>query len=260
MYLDTYIAGLLALVWISTIPPASAQPTPRDVLVFAAASLKDGLDGAAAEWRKETGKRAVVSYAASSALARQIEKGAPAEIFLSADLDWMDYLASRKLIRPETRTNLLGNRIVLIASSRSSVGEIALRPGLDLVAALGGDRLALADVNAVPAGKYARAALETLGVWASVAGRIAQAENARAALLLVSRGEAPLGIVYRTDATADPGVKVIGTFPEDSHPPILYPAALIAGTANPDATAFLAFLRSPAASAVFVAQGFTVVD
>ena len=211
--------------------------------MFAAASLKNALDAVNAQWTKETGKKAVISYASSSALAKQIEQGAPAQMFISADLDWMDYLAAKSLIKPDTRSNLLGNRIVLIAP-KDKAQPVEIKPGFDLAKLLGDGRLAMANVDAVPAGKYGKAALEKLGLWAGVSGKIAQAENVRAALLLVSRGEAPAGIVYQTDAAADPNVKIIGTFPEDTHPPIIYPIALTASATHPDAAAFLAYIKS----------------
>ncbi len=252
------LAGLAA---VGTLAAASGQAAAqsKDVVVFAAASLKNALDDVAARWKGETGKAVVISYAASSALAKQIEQGAPADVFVSADLDWMDYLDTRKLIAPATRVNLLGNRIVLVAP-KASTTSLAIRPGLDLKGALAGGRLALANVDSVPAGKYAKAALWKLGVWDSVKAQVAQSENVRAALLLVSRGEAPLGIVYESDARADANVRVVGTFPADAHPPIVYPAALTAGTNHPDARGFLAYLRSVAARPLFEKQGFTVLD
>jgi molybdate transport system substrate-binding protein len=253
-----YFVGLSTAVVIAAVPVGQAVAQSRPVLVFAAASLKNALDDAAGRWSKETGKQTRISYAASSALARQIESGAPADVYISADLDWMDYVAQRKLIRPESRTNLLGNRIVLIAPKESRT-EAQIEPGFPLRKLLGEGRLAMANVQAVPAGKYGKASLEALGVWTSVQDRIAQAENVRAALLLVSRGEAPLGIVYQTDAAADPGVRIVGAFPEDTHPPIVYPIALVAGSANPDAAAFVAWLQSPAARGSFERQGFTVL-
>lgn len=228
--------------------------------VFAAASLKNALDAIVADWQASAGKRAVVSYAASSALARQIENGAPAQIFISADLDWMDYLAAKKLINPQSRVDLLGNRIVLIAPKGKALPtDVLLKPGFDLAALLGDGRLSMANVDTVPAGKYGKAALEKLGLWHNVAGRIAQAENVRAALLLVSRGETPAGIVYQTDAASDPNVRIIGTFPEGSHPPIIYPMAQIAGAVHPDTANFLTFVRSNRARVLFEAQGFTVL-
>lgn len=247
-------AGLAALV-LAAVPAAQAQD---EVLVFAAASLKNALDAVNETWAGESGTAASISYAASSALARQIEEGAPADVFISADLDWMAYLAERDLIRPGTELRLLANRIVLIAAADSGA-EITIEPGFDLAGLLGEERLAMGNVDAVPAGRYGKAALEALGVWDEVADRIAQAENVRAAMALVSLGEAPYGIVYQTDAAADPQVRIVGTFPEDTHPPIIYPVAVTAGSANAAAAAFVAHLRSPAASSAFEAQGFSVL-
>lgn len=228
-------------------------------VVFAAASLKNATDEIGAAWAA-TGKAAPrVSLAASNVLAKQIEQGAPADIFFSADLDWMDHAQGKGLIRPETRVNLLANAIVLVAP-RDSTATVALAPGLSLAAALGSGRLAMGNVEAVPAGRYGKAALEKLGAWDGVKDRVAQADNVRAALLLVSRGEAALGIVYATDAAAEPNVRVLATFPADSHPPIVYPVALTKDSANPDAGAFLAFLRGPLAKAAFERQGFTVLN
>jgi molybdate transport system substrate-binding protein len=250
-------AACLAVVAMAGAPdPAIAQT--GDVVVFAAASLKNALDAIAAEWRRESGKAATISYAASPTLAKQIENGAPADIFISADLDWMNYLDQRKLIDPETRIDLLGNSLVLIASA-DSAARVTIATGFPLAALLGDGRLAMADPASVPAGKYGRIALERLGVWSAVENRIAAAENVRAALLLVARGEAPLGIVYRTDSAAEPGVRVAGTFPPDSHPPIVYPMALTR-TADPNAAAFASYLRGTAARTLFEAQGFTVLD
>ncbi|MCC6470084.1 MAG: molybdate ABC transporter substrate-binding protein [Alphaproteobacteria bacterium] len=237
--------------------PARAQTTQP--VIFAAASLKNALDDIAAQWKAETGKNPAISYAASSALAKQIEQGAPADMFISADLDWMDYLQQRNLIKPATCGNLLANRIVLIAAKESKV-TAKIAPGFDLASLLGTGRLAMADTIAVPAGKYGKAALEALKVWPSVEGKIAQAENVRAALLLVSRGEAPLGIVYQTDAAADPNVKIVDAFPQDTHPPIVYPIALTAGGTNPDAPGFLAYLKSAKAKPLFEKQGFSVLN
>jgi molybdate transport system substrate-binding protein len=171
----------------------------------------------------------------------------------------MRYLSEKKLTKPETEVTLLGNTLVLVAPADSKA-EITIAKGFDLASLIGDGKLAMGDVKAVPAGKYGKAALESLGVWASVEGKVAQAENVRAALILVSRGEAPLGIVYATDAAADPQVKVVATFPEDSHPPIIYPVAVTKDSANPDAQAFLTYLRSPAAKPVFEKQGFTVLN
>lgn len=226
-----------------------------DVTVFGAASLADALKEIAADYEKQSGKQVAVSLAASSALARQIEASGGADIFISADLDWMDYLDKKGLIQHGTRENLLGNRLVLVAGKDAAAG-IAIAPHFDLAGALKGGRLAMADPNSVPAGKYGRAALMALGVWNSVAGRVASAENVRVALAYVARGEAPLGIVYETDARADATVKIAGVFPESSHPPILYPAALVKD-AKPEARTFLAYLASPIARAVFEKDGFT---
>src|SRR5262245_1970268 len=236
--------------------PAFAQS--KDPLVFAAASLKNALDEIVAQWQRETGKKAVISYGASNNLIKQIEAGAPADMFISADLDWMDYGQQKNLLKPGTRSNLLGNRIVLVAPKDSAL-SLDIKPGFALAAALKGGRLAMANVDAVPAGKYGKAALEKLGVWDSVKGSIAQTENVRAALVLVSRGEAPLGIVYQTDAASDPNVKIVGAFPEDTHPPITYPIALTKDSTNPDAAALLDYIRSTKARPAFERQGFTVL-
>jgi molybdate transport system substrate-binding protein len=250
---------LIGLAWASLAVPGGASAQARDVVVFAAVSLKNALDEAGAAWTRDTGKRVVLSYAASSALAKQIEAGAPADIFFSADLDWMDFAVSKGLIQPESRVSLLGNSLVLIAPKGSGM-QVELKPGLDLAAILGSNRLAMGHVNAVPAGKYGKAALEHLGAWAGVKDRIAQTENVRAALLLVSRGEAPLGIVYKTDAVSDPNVTIVGTFPEGSHRAIVYPAALTKDSTNPDAAQFLAFLRSDKARPFFEKQSFTLLN
>ncbi|MDZ5649098.1 molybdate ABC transporter substrate-binding protein [Nitrospirillum sp. BR 11828] len=232
-------------------------------LVFAAASLKNALDAANAAYVAGGGAKATVTYAASSALAKQIEAGAPADIFISADEDWMDYLAGKGLVQPATRRDLLGNRLVLVAATDSKT-SVEIKPGFALDRALDaaqkGGRLAVGDPAAVPAGKYAKAALQKLGAWDTVQDRLAPAENVRAALALVARGEAPLGIVYATDAVAEPGVRIVATFPADSHAPILYPIALAKESTSPQAQAFLEFLTSPKARPLFEAQGFTVLS
>jgi len=229
------------------------------IVVFAAASLKNALDEIATTWSKDTGKPMPrISYAASPALARQMEQGAPADLFISADLDWMDYVQGKSLIKTDSRFNLLGNRIVLVAPRDSKLTTVEIK-GADLARALGGGRLSMANVESVPAGKYGKAALENLGAWNAVKDRLAQAENVRAALLLVARGETPLGIVYATDAAPEPGVRIVGTFPADSHSPIIYPAALTRDSTNADARAFLDFLRSATARIAFEKQGFTVL-
>ena len=228
--------------------------TADTVTIFAAASLKDALDENVKGYQAKSGDKIVVSYAASSALAKQIEAGAPADVFISADLDWMDYLEQRRLIKSDTRQNLLRNRLVLIApvSSRVSVNIV---PGFPLGRLLGDGRLAMANPDAVPAGKYGKASLEALGVWKDVQSKVAAAENVRAALVLVSRGEVPLGIVYRTDAAADSKVRIVGLFPENTHPPIIYPIAVTAG-GKPAAALFLKWLGEPQARAVFERHGF----
>ncbi len=239
--------------------PGAAQAQAQGVVVFAAASMKNALDEAAANWAKASGRPAPrISYAASSALAKQIESGAPADLFISADLDWMDYLAKKSLIRSDTRVSLLGNRIVLVGA-KASTANVALKPGVDLAALLGSGRLAMGNVDSVPAGKYGKAALEKLGAWDKVREKIAQADNVRAALLLVSRGEAPLGIVYATDAAADPQVKVIATFPEDSHPPIVYPVAQTTESKDAETGAWLKCIESDKAKPIYEEQGFTVL-
>jgi molybdate transport system substrate-binding protein len=244
-------AALLFLVLASV--PASAA----DITVFGAASLSDALKEIAAGYQKVSGKSIVISTAASSALARQIEASGGADIFISADLDWMNYLDKKGLIAPGSRENLLGNRLVLIAPSDAAT-PIAIAPHFDLAAALKGGRLAIANPDTVPAGKYGKAALTALGVWDDVANHLANAEDVRVALAYVARGEAPMGLVYETDAKAESKVRIVGVFPENSHPPILYPAALVKD-AKPDARAFLAYLSSPPARAVFEKDGFTVL-
>ena len=247
--------AVLALAVASLATPAVAA---EKVTVFAAASLKNALDAVNTAWEQQSGHAVTTSYAASSALAKQIEAGAPADIFISADLAWMDYVADKTLIRADSRSTLLGNRLVLVAPA-ADAKPIDIGQGFDLKARLAGGKLAMGAVDSVPAGKYGKAALEKLGVWKSVEKDVAGAENVRAALLLVSKGEAPLGIVYETDAAADPSVKIIGTFPETSHPPIVYPIAILAESKHPDAAAYLDFVRSPAAKPLFEAQGFTVL-
>jgi molybdate transport system substrate-binding protein len=244
--------GLLAALLF-----ASAGARAETLVVFAAASLHEALDAVVKPWEAASGNKVSVSYAASNALARQIEAGAPAAIFVSADLAWMDYVERRGLLKPGTRRDLLRSDLVLIAPA-ASTRKVAIAPGFDLGAALGGGRLAIANPDAVPAGKYAKAALLSLHAWDGVKDRIAPAENVRAALALVSRGEAPLGIVYRTDALADKGVRVIGTFPADTHPPIVYPMAELGG-AGAAADALAKALASPEAKATWERFGFGVV-
>lgn len=241
------------VLWLGLAGAASADP-----LVFAAASLKEVLDAAGEAWVRRGHPRPVVSYAASPALARQIDQGAPADLFVSADPQWMDWLEARQRVRAATRVPLAGNRLVLIGPTAATPAALRIAPGFPLAAALGpGGRLAVAEVETVPAGRYARAALESLGVWTSVASRLAQTENVRVALSLVARGEAPLGIVYATDARAEPRVRVIGAFDPSAHPSIAYPAAITAASRSARAQPFLDFLRSPDGQAVFDVFGFT---
>jgi len=246
------LLALSSTVWNS---PASAQG--QKLIIFAAASLKDALDEVNVAYQHENSQETATSYAASSTLAKQIEAAAPADVFISADVDWMDYLAKRNLIKPETRANLLGNRLVLIAPVNSPL-NLAIGPNFSLAQALGNGRLAIADPNGVPAGRYGKAALESLGVWSTIADRLAPAENVRAALALVARGETPLGIVYQTDAASDKDVKIVGIFPQDTHPPIIYPIAAVVSSTNPAALGYLAYLKSRAARPTFEKHGFTV--
>ncbi len=237
--------------------PARAAEQSAPLTVFAAASLKESLDDASAAYQKATGRTLRISYAASSALARQIEQGAPADVFLSADLDWMDYLQQRKLIDTATRRNLLGNTLVLVAPTTGNTAPLTLRTGVDLLPRLGDKgRLALALTASVPAGKYAKASFVSLGVWKSLEPRIAEAENVRAALMLVARGEAPLGVVYGSDAQAEPAVRVVATFPEATHPPIVYPVAVTTKSEGTAAETLMTFLRSPEVASILQSRGY----
>ena len=235
--------------------PASA-PAP---IVFAAASMKTALDAVADAWNATSGKIVKISYGSSATLAKQIAQGAPADIFISADLEWMDYLEKDNLIRKETRRNRFGNKLVLIAPADSNI-NLEIAKGFDLAGAAGDGRIAVCLIDSCPAGIYAKEALESLGVYAAAEPKLAQTEHVRGALSLVARGEAALGIVYATDARADPAVKVIGTFPESSHSPIIYPVALVASSTNQDAAFFLSFLASQAATKIFVEQGFEILS
>lgn len=254
----TFLTGLCAAVLsLSVLGVADARA--GEVRVFAAASLKNALDGIAKAWKAETGNDAVVTFAASSALAKQIEAGAPADLFLSADLKWMDYLQKGDFIKTPTRQNLLGNALVLVAPKNAGK-TYDIAKGFDLAGALGGGRLAVGLTGSVPAGIYAKQALTNLGIWDSVKDKLAEAENVRAALVLVARGEAPLGVVYMTDTKADQSVMVAGTFPEDSHDPIIYPVAEVKASSNPLAAEFEAYLHSKKAETLFTEQGFTVLS
>lgn len=228
------------------------------VTVFAAASLQESLTAAGAAWTATSGTPVRFSFGASSAIARQIDQGAPADVFLSADEEWMDWLQARGGVVAATRRRLLSNQLVLIAPAGSGA-KLKIASGMALAKALGGGRLAVADTTAVPAGKYAKASLTSLGVWNQVADRLLPGENVRAALAYVSRGEAPLGIVYATDAKAEPKVRVVGVFPDASHPPIVYPGAVTTASRNPAAAAFLGFLQGPRAAAIFRRHGFGVL-
>jgi molybdate transport system substrate-binding protein len=235
---------------------SSAFAQDKSLTVFAAASMKNALDDVDAAYSAKTGVKIAASYAASSVLAKQIGQGAPADVFVSADTDWMDYAIGKKAINEPTRINLLGNSIVLIAPKDSAINNVTIGPGLDLAKLAGAGKIATGDVSSVPVGKYAKAALEKLGAWNAAEPKFAMAESVRAALTLVARQEAVLGIVYSTDAKVEPGVKIVGTFPADSHPPIIYPVAATA-TAKADAAGYLAFLRTSAAKAIFEKYGFS---
>jgi molybdate transport system substrate-binding protein len=242
---------LLGLASLSV--PAEAQN--KAPLVLAAASLQESLDEAASAWAARRHPRPPLSFAASSALARQIEAGAPADLFVSADEPWMDSVAAKGLIRPGTRVTFLTNRLVLIARADNRT-KLTVARGFALARALGTGRLAMADPDAVPAGKYGKAALTSLGVWPSVASSIAVAENVRAAMAMVERGQAPYGIVYATDALASKEVRIVGSFPANSHPPITYPISLLKTASTPEAEAFRRFLLSSAGKAIFRRHGF----
>ena len=250
------ISGLVAAFIVlagASLSPAAAEG--KSITVFAAASMKNALDEVDAAYTAKTGVKITASYAASSALAKQIEHGAPADVFVSADTDWMDYAISRKTINEPSRVNLLGNSIVLIAPKDSKIDNVTITQGFDLARLAGDGKIATGDVKAVPVGKYAKAALTSLGAWQAAEPKFAMAESVRAALTLVVRGEANLGIVYSTDAKVEPGVKIVGTFPAESHPAIIYPVA--ATTNAKDGTDdYLAFLRSSAAKTILEKYGF----
>ena len=247
--------GRALAIFVTALAHASPAAFAANVTVFAAASLKDALDAQAKAFEAATGNKVIVSYGASNALARQIEAAAPADVFISADPDWMDYVGQRKLIAAETRFNLLHNTLVLIAPS-SSPAKLKIGPNFALATALRNDKLAMANPDSVPAGKYAKSALEKLGAWSSVEKQLARTENVRIGLMLVSRGEAPFGIVYKTDALADRGVKIVDTFPPDSYPPIVYAAAVVTSSKSASARPFLEFLRSKPAEVVWEKHGF----
>src|SRR5215471_9744445 len=249
-------ASVLMILTLGAVTAANSQD--KTITVFAAASLKNALDDVDTAFTKQTGVKVVTSYDASSTLMKQIEGGAPADAFLSADLKWMDYGVEKKVINDSTRVNLLGNVLVLIAAKDSKIGQVDIKPGFDLAKLAGDGRIATGDVKAVPVGLYAKAALEKLGVWSSIEPKMAMAVNVRAALAYVARGEAPLGIVYATDAKIEPGVKVVGVFPDNAHDPIIYPVAATVN-AKPGTIQYLAFLRSTAAKSTFENYGFSVL-
>jgi molybdate transport system substrate-binding protein len=250
------LALLVAALFAGTQPAAAGQ-APQPLLVYAASSLTNVLDELGAAYTSASGQAVKLSYASSATLARQIEAGANADVFLSADTDWMDYLKSRNLINNASRIDLLGNRLVLVAPVDSPL-QLKIAPGFGLRAALGDSRLSTGDPDSVPVGKYARAALQSLGVWNEVADRLVRADNVRAALAFVDRGEAALGIVYASDALVDKKVRVVDVFPVGSHPPIVYPVALTTSAGSGPAN-FIAFLRSTTAQAAFIKYGFTVL-
>ena len=251
-------ARLLAILGLALALAAPQQVAAQENLtVFAAASMRNALDEADAAFTKATGTKVIASYAASSALAKQIAQGAPADIFVSANIKWMDFLDGKKLVKAGTRINLLGNSLVLIAPKDSKLDHVAIAKGFDIAKLAGSGRIAVADTKAVPAGLYAKAALTSLGAWAAAEPKLAQAENVRATLAYVARGETPLGIVYATDAKIEPKVKIVGVFPVGSHPPIAYPVAAIAASKNAHVGAYLHFLQTPAAKAIFEKYGFS---
>jgi molybdate transport system substrate-binding protein len=252
------IRFLVSVLFALAVGATTGHAEDKTVTVFAAASLKNALDDVDTAFTKQNGVKVVVSYGASSALAKQIEQGAPADVFFSADLQWMDYGVQKKVIKDETRVNLLGNKLVLIAAKDAKIDNVTIGPGFDLAKLAGDGRVATGDVRAVPVGLYAKAALERLGAWAAVEPKMAMTENVRFALRLVAQGEAPLGIVYETDAKVEPNVKIVGVFPDNSHDPIIYPVAATVN-AKPDTTQYLAFLRSAVAKSIFEGYGFAVL-
>ncbi|MFU8777539.1 MAG: molybdate ABC transporter substrate-binding protein [Roseovarius sp.] len=251
-YLQTAVACALGLASL-----ISTTARAETITVFAAASLANALTEIEAGFEAATGHDVLFAFAGSSSLARQIQQGAPADIFISASPDWMDAIEADGLIEPGARFDLLGNSLVLVAHGEAA--RIEIGPDLDLAGLLGGGRLAMALVESVPAGVYGKAALEHFGFWGAVAPQVAQANNVRAALAFVATGEAPYGIVYATDAAAEPRVTIVGTFPQDSHPPIIYPVADLANRDMPAEAEFLAYLRGPQARTAFERQGFTML-
>ena len=247
------VAALIAAIT----PLVQAAAQDQSLTIFAAASLKNALDDVNAAFSNTTGVKVTTSYEASSALATQIEAGAPADVFVSADLRWMDYAADHNLIKPDTRVNLLGNRLVLITPTSSKLDKVEIKKGFDIARFAGDGRIAVADVKAVPAGLYAKAALTTLGAWDAAEPKLAQAMNVRATLAFVARDETPIGIVYETDAKIEPKVKIIGVFPDSSYPPVTYPVAATAASKSEQTPRYLSFLRTSTAKAIFERYGFS---
>jgi molybdate transport system substrate-binding protein len=256
--LSSFANRCVFLSLLLCVQATAATSSPPQITVFAAASLKESMDAINTEWTKKSGQKVLVSYAASSTLAKQIEQGAPADIFISADGEWMDYLQSRNKIDADTRFNLVGNRLVLIVPAASTQTSISLKNPDAFMKALGDGRLSVAETGSVPAGRYAKQAMIKINAWDGVSGKLAQAENVRAAMAFVARGESPLGIVYATDAKAESKVRVIATFPDDSHDAIIYPVARVSTTEAASTSEFLKFLRSPRAKAIFKRAGFTL--
>ncbi len=257
MFMIVGFVAALAFVLRPAVAQNTQNTSPENLSVFAAASMRNALDDANAAFTQATGIKVVASYAATSALVKQIEQGAPADVFVAADLNWMDYAVEHKLVKPDTRINLLGNRLVMVAPKTSKLDNVDIKNGFDIAKLAGDGRIAIANVKAVPAGRYAKAALEALSVWPAAEPKLAMAENVRAALAYVARAETEIGIVYETDAKAEPGVKIVGVFPASSHPPVIYPMAAVAGSKNAQVTRYLAFLRSGSAKAMFENYGFS---
>jgi molybdate transport system substrate-binding protein len=264
--MPTLLRTFSALLFVLSLSPARAEaPAPaqaaagasQTIVVFAAASLKNALDEAAVAFKAKSGVEAKMSYGSSMTLGKQIEAGAPADLFVSADLASMDYLAGKTLIQPATRSNLLGNSLVVVAPASSKLTSLAFTKEA-FETTLGSGRIATGDVASVPVGKYAKAALEKLNLWSALEQKFAFADNVRSALMFVAREETPLGIVYLTDAKSEPKVKVVATFPENSHAPIVYPIALVAGAKGDAGAKFLAFLKSKEGAVFFTKQGFTL--
>lgn len=259
-WLHAGMAALLALALCTGCRPGEADAPPgkagTPLRIFAAASLREAMDAAATAYGDTTGQALQVTHAASSTLARQIDQGAPADVFIPADREWMDWLARRGRIGADSRRDVLGNRLVLIAPANAAAVRFEFGPGADLGPVLDAGRLAVARTDSVPAGRYAKAALQSLLLWDGVADRLAETDNVRMALMLVARGEAPLGVVYHSDAVAEPGVRVVATFPSSSHPVIVYPAARVTGSSHPQGMAFIDWLQGADAQRIFHAHGF----